>query len=269
MRCPAPRVDRQSAMHASSPVPADWWRTFYDDRFTAARLPADSAVEAVADFLVDTLGVKRGDSVFDQCCGTGRIGHALARRGAHVVGVDVNPRYIAQACAAAVAAQHQWFTADAFTFVTPLPCAAAFNWFTSFGFSADDHDNLAMLRCAQASLAPQGMFALETFHTPYVLAHLRPSFAEQFAADGRVIEIERTSEVDHERGLITQAWRYVVDGVEAPVQRSQLRLYTPRDFTTLLLAAGLEVVAWCGGVDGRALSDACGRAIVVARKVSA
>ena len=256
-------------MGSAIPVPAEWWRTFYDDAFAAARLPADAAMEAAADFLVATLGVHAGDRVFDQCCGNGRVGHALARRGVRVTGVDVNPRYIAQARAADPGAQNQWFADNAFTFVAPAPCAAAFNWFTSFGFSRRDADNVAMLRCAQASLVPGGTFALETFHAPHVLAHFRPVFAQQFIAEGRVFEIERTSCLELTLGLITQEWRYTIDGVQAPVQRSQLRLYRPAELDTLLQTAGFVVDAWWGNLDGRPLTADCGRAIVLAHKAGA
>lgn len=253
-------------MDAEISVPADWWRTFYDDNFAAARLRADGAVEAAADFLVGALSLRTGDCVFDQCCGTGRVGHALARRGMRVIGVDANPRYVAQARAIDAGTACDWFAGDAFTFVTPTRCRAAFNWFTSFGFSAHDADNLAMLRCAQESLAANGMFALETFHAPHLLENFRSAFTERFEADGRALEVERTSRIDAADGTITQVWRYRIDGAEASVQRSKLRLYAPRAVTVLLQAAGFTEVVWFGGIDGRPLTADCGRAVVVARK---
>lgn len=46
------------------------------------------------DFLVEALGLQRGDRVLDVGCGPGRHSHALARRGVEVVGVDLSERFV-------------------------------------------------------------------------------------------------------------------------------------------------------------------------------
>jgi SAM-dependent methyltransferase len=45
-------------------------------------------------FLVDELGLHRGDRVLDVGCGPGRHAHALGRRGIEVVGVDISQRFV-------------------------------------------------------------------------------------------------------------------------------------------------------------------------------
>ncbi|HEX2038331.1 MAG TPA: class I SAM-dependent methyltransferase [Acidimicrobiales bacterium] len=50
--------------------------------------------EQEVDFLVDVLALTPGDRVLDVGCGPGRHAHALARRGMHVVGVDISARFV-------------------------------------------------------------------------------------------------------------------------------------------------------------------------------
>ncbi|MDQ3758112.1 MAG: class I SAM-dependent methyltransferase, partial [Actinomycetota bacterium] len=50
--------------------------------------------EQEADFLVDVLALTPGDRVLDVGCGPGRHAHALARRGMHVVGVDISEPFV-------------------------------------------------------------------------------------------------------------------------------------------------------------------------------
>ena len=60
----------------------------YDDRW-AQKAARGESIHGEAD-LVDSL-LPRGGSVLDAGCGTGRVAIELARRGHHVVGVDLDP----------------------------------------------------------------------------------------------------------------------------------------------------------------------------------
>ncbi|WP_419909331.1 class I SAM-dependent methyltransferase [Candidatus Poriferisodalis sp.] len=60
----------------------------YDDRW-ARKAARGESIHGEAD-LVDSL-LPRGGSVLDAGCGTGRVAIELARRGHHVVGVDLDP----------------------------------------------------------------------------------------------------------------------------------------------------------------------------------
>ena len=50
--------------------------------------------ENEVDFLVDALGLERGDRVLDVGCGPGRHAHALGRRGIRVHGIDISERFV-------------------------------------------------------------------------------------------------------------------------------------------------------------------------------
>lgn len=77
-----------------------------------ANLPArhpDAPAIMSPDFMVDAMlnlaEVRAGDMLYDLGCGDGRIVIAAAQRGARGVGVDIDPRQIRLATAAAAAAR--------------------------------------------------------------------------------------------------------------------------------------------------------------------
>lgn len=53
----------------------NWWEEFFNGDFSAVLLDRynDPEIATTAIFLIDTLNLKPGDLVFDQCCGTGRV----------------------------------------------------------------------------------------------------------------------------------------------------------------------------------------------------
>src|SRR5262245_25674439 len=71
-----------------------WWNEFFDDAYADISLvprtaEAERAQEAAASFLKSKLRLDAGATVFDQCCGIGRLSLPLAARGVRVVGVDL------------------------------------------------------------------------------------------------------------------------------------------------------------------------------------
>jgi 2-polyprenyl-3-methyl-5-hydroxy-6-metoxy-1,4-benzoquinol methylase len=96
-----------------------------------------------ARFLIRTLGLEPGLSVFDQCCGTGTIAMPMAEAGVRVVGVDRCEDYVLRANQAA-AREHlpaEFHAGDAFAFAAPTPCDGGFNWNTGFGNDPNDNRN--------------------------------------------------------------------------------------------------------------------------------
>src|SRR5262249_52158537 len=151
------------------------------------------------------LELQQGDRVFDQCCGVGGLSVPLGQNGVSVVGVDLIPGYIrrAQETAQRASADCTFRCADAFEFVPEPPCAAAFNWGTSFGY-ADDARNRRMLRCAFAALQPGGYFALDFPNIPGLLRDFQRCLTRRQTTDVGVILLLRESEVDLERGRLVQ-----------------------------------------------------------------
>ncbi|PJF23793.1 MAG: hypothetical protein CUN53_21090, partial [Phototrophicales bacterium] len=100
-----------------------WWRDFFTDDYAAYGLAAtDPAVnQHIVEFIIATLKLSPGDTIFDQCCGIGRLSIPLAQRGMNVIGVDLSQSYIERARreAAICNLPCEFHCADALDFRTP------------------------------------------------------------------------------------------------------------------------------------------------------
>jgi SAM-dependent methyltransferase len=240
-----------------------WWEDLYDDALADVLLAQDDRdVAETVRFLVDTLAIRDGDRVFDQCCGIGRLAIPLAARGAEVIGVEQSARYVERARARAAATGRATFVVgDAFDYVPP-PCAAAFNWWTSFGYVDDDGANARMLQRAHDALVADGRFALDFLNVPGVLARFRPH--EITRRDGVVML--RESRLDLARGTIRKLWTFVLPDGRRVERPSTVRLYTPDRLVALFREVGFRDVRVLGGIDGQELTLESPRCIVVGTK---
>jgi SAM-dependent methyltransferase len=241
----------------STPDSTNWWAELYDDHVADVLLCDTSDVETTVTFLTRELGLARGDRVFDQCSGTGRLGIALARWGAQVIGVEQAARYVERARAAAHGLDARFDVGDAFAYVPDAPCRAAINWWTSFGYLTDDAANARMLQRAFEALAPGGRFALDFPNAPNVHAAFRP---HEITRRGDLVLV-RESRLDLARGLLHKRWTLGDRHVD-----TTLRLYAPDQLIALCAGVGFGELRAFGGVDGSPLALDSARCIVVGVK---
>ena len=251
-------------MNTTSDTP--WWETFYDDNLADMLLEQTSPAEIVraADFLVKTLNLSGGESVLDQCCGSGRLTWEMAQRGFAMRGMDLIPSYIERAKtreSSCTSAPH-FEIADAFVFKADPPCDAVFNWWTSFGYADDDTTNTLMLRRAWESLRPGGRYALDFMNVPGLYRHFLPHVVTR---NGEVTLV-RESTLDLPANVIRKQWTYFMPDGRRVLHHSAVRLYDPAALWRLFKAAGFTEVTFFGDVDGSALSLDSPRCIIVARK---
>jgi SAM-dependent methyltransferase len=155
----------------------EWWTDFYDEVIADILLCHDPvAIEKNADFILDLFRLAGRSIIFDQCSGQGDLSLAFAKRGMQTVGVDQATKYV-EAAREKVRAQNvdcHFEVGDANRFVTRLPCDAAVNWHTSFGYSAYDCDNIQMLQCAYDSLRPGGQYVLDYLFPTAIVKNFQP-----------------------------------------------------------------------------------------------
>lgn len=249
---------------------AGWWTRFFD--FTYAEfglVPAseedENRREQAADFLAQVLRFQPGQTVLDQCCGVGRMSIPVARRGVRVIGVDLAAGYADAARAAAEKEQLDcaFYAADAFEFVAPEPCEAAFNWFTSFGYHRDDRENVRMLARAFESLVPGGRFALDYVSVPRVFRvfHGHPAAHQR----GEVWVIEEPA-VDFEAGMIRTRWTFLHPDGRRETRRVEIRTYMPNELMALLRQAGFSDLELFGSTAGEPFDRLSRRLIVAGRR---
>lgn len=249
----------------------EWWSTLYDDLLVdmlLARDEDDEEVRATVDFLASRLQLQAGSRVFDQCCGIGSLALPFAGRGVVVFGVDQAARYVERADRAARERQlpATFVAGDAFEVVAPTPVDAAFNWWTSFGYTEDDERNASMLRRAFESLAPGGRFALDYLNVPGILRGFqRHVVTRKPTARGEVV-LWRDSEIDLAHGTMKKRWTYFVPGGERVEHESTVKLYLPDAVARMLERVGFVDVELFGDVRGGPLGLDSPRCIALARR---
>jgi SAM-dependent methyltransferase len=203
-------------------------------------------------FLVEELGLARGDRVLDVGCGPGRHAHALGRRGIEVVGVDVSERFLAIARDGApdgvtfVRADARRLTYDAeFDAVISL-CQGAFGLAgggPGTAVAADVADGLvagiapgagpgaragdpdvSVLDGMARALRPGGRLALSAFSAYFQVRYLEHTDSFDVAAG-----------VNHEHTTVRSP-----DGVEAAAEL-WTTCFTPRELRLMAVRSGLRV----------------------------
>ena len=243
-----------------------WWQTFYDENLADMLLEQTSAAEIsrAADFLIQALALRGGESVLDQCCGSGRLTWEMARRGYTMRGMDLIPGYIqrAQQRGPASANVPCFEVADAFVFKADPPCDAVFNWWTSFGYAEDDAINTLMLRRAWESLRPGGRYALDFMNVPGLYRHFLPHVVTRCGE----VTLIRESTLDLSASVIRKQWTYFMPDGRRVVHHSAVRLYDPAALRRMFEAAGFADVTFFGDVDASPLTLNSPRCIITAHR---
>jgi SAM-dependent methyltransferase len=253
---------------ATAPAAGHWWNALYDDLLAELLLVREDAEdeEDTVRFLVERLELAPGARTFDQCCGIGSLAIPLARRGFSVVGVDQAARYIERGRRDAAGLPCELHTGDAFDFVPDGPVHGAFNWWTSFGYTGDDRENVRMLARAFDALVPGGRFALDTLGLPGVLRGFQPQVVTRKTTEDGEIVLLRESTLDLPAGFMKKTWTYFLPNGRRVTHESRVRLYMPHSLAELMRSVGFEDVTFHGGVRGEPLDLDARRCIVVGRR---
>jgi SAM-dependent methyltransferase len=238
----------------------NFWRELYPYMFTERHLAA--APEQVEQVLAL---VQRGSgAVLDLCCGPGRHAVELARRGFRVTGVDRSPFLLGKARerAAGAGVTVEWIEEDMRRFRRPSAFDLACSMYTSFGYFAEEEDDLRVLRNVHESLGPGGSFLIDVISKERVARNWQNALCTDFE-DGAVV-VQRPKVRDDWR-RIENEWILIKDG-RARSYRFEHTIYSGRELSDRLLQAGFAEVRLCGDLQGAAYGLDAPRLIAVARK---
>jgi SAM-dependent methyltransferase len=228
---------------------ADHWFEALADHLGEAylRYSFTKGTQNEVDFLVDVLGLGRGDRVLDVGCGPGRHAHLLGRRGIEVHGVDISQRFVDLARVDAPAgatfertdARELAFDAE-FDAVISL-CQGAFGLAAGgphldriegpvspaglvLGARADADPDARVLDGMARALRPGGRLAVSAFSAYFQVRWLEDTDSFDAAAG-----------VNHERTVLRSP-----EGAEA-THDLWTTCFTPRELRLLAARSGLEV----------------------------
>ena len=163
---PAPTTDHELAA-PEAPWYATWFDTTYYHQLYAGR--DDREATEFVDALVAWLRPRSGARMLDVGSGAGRHARALAAHGFDVTGFDLSAASVRQA---------RRHTSDSLRFFRHdmrQPFGAGhfdhvFNFFTSFGYFADEAEHARVMRNLVTAVAPGGTLVID---------YLNPTFAER------------------------------------------------------------------------------------------
>ncbi len=215
--------------------------------------------------LLRAAGLPEGATLLDLACGQGRHAVPLAALGYRVTGLDLSPVLLGRARAAARASRLavRWVRGD----MRRIPFASEFdaviNIFNTFGYLATEAEDAAVLRAVRDALKPGGVFLLETVSRDAILRHFMPAAVDHLA-DGTLVLQEQAFDLQTSRLAVTMTL-IEPDGARRTYTQS-IRIYTPTELCRLHEAAGLQVEAVFGGLDGSPLTLDSLRLVVLARR---
>lgn len=239
-----------------------WWDEFFDQE--VAQLILRGLRPGELDFLVDQLGLKDGDRIFDQCCGWGRVAGPLARLGYHVEGVDSCTTLIQQGTKSWSGRRLKLVCADAHNYRSTHLFDAAVNLYSSFGYHPDETQHLQMLRQLSDSVRVGARIILDTINPDKVWGDFQPEMTQNWPTG---YQLRRQSELVCEKRLLNQIWNFTRPNGECFERRGTTRLYTSTELQTLLNSAGLRTLRVVGDLQANPVTPQSERLILVAEKL--
>lgn len=248
-------------------VRPDWYDGFFeDDWLDEIALNADAEwTDRQTNFLVEKLQLEAGQRVLDLACGHGRVALPLAERGFQVTGVDLSPRSLelARAAADAKGLDVAFVESDMREIDFDGVFDAAYNVYTSFGYFEDDAENQRVLAAVARALRPGGRFLIDTINPCGLAARYRERMWDPLESGGWFLQ---EHEFDILRGRNRAVWTFLrEDGARSELAHS-VRAYAPWELARMLEAAGLNVVEGWGDFEGTELKLESRRTILHADK---
>ena len=237
-------------MTGSSQEQLPWWRDFFEsvDSIPLSFFPCEEETAEQVEGIISLLDLRPGEIVADICCGMGRHAIPLAERGMEMFGLDFSDMMLQIADElAGDAPRLRLIRGDAMA----LPFRgeafdAMTNLFNSFGYFADERQDVTVLEETARCLKPGGRFLLETRNRAYQILYA-PYYQEVERADGSIAVIR--CQYDEKRHRLTSQWTDPEDP-DKVLHRASIRLYGLDDLYELFDGAGLEVDAVYGEYDG-------------------
>jgi SAM-dependent methyltransferase len=246
------------------------WTWFEDDGlwerlegFLFSQFRSRESTVREAEQILGLVHPPQGAAVLDLCCGPGRHALEFARRGFRVTGVDRTARYLATARAAATreGLTVEFVQEDMRHFHRPAAFDLALNLFSSFGYFADEAENLRVLRQLHGSLKPGGQVLLEMVGKEPLARTFQPRTWHR--------HVERDEYLLEER-IVREGWRWIehhwiwIRGIEQQDFTFGIRLYSGAELTDLLAEAGFAEVRLYGSLAGTPYDQTAQRLVAVA-----
>ena len=215
----------------------------------------DSDAQGAVDLISGAVGLKAGWQVLDVACGAGRHARAFVAAGARCFGLDLSAPLLRLARQVTTA---PLIRADMRQLpIRPASMHLTVNLFTSFGYFERDAEHMVALREMVGTVRPGGWFVIDFLNPAAVRSRLVPE--ETVERSGQIMRITRSVSPDG---------RYVCKSIRAGAQAGRqymerVRLFEPREISTMLEQAGVHLRHSFGDYEGSPLGPETPRTILL------
>jgi SAM-dependent methyltransferase len=240
-----------------------YWRKLYPFMFQEKDMAEVEARMAKAL----KLAKPAAKTVLDLCCGEGRYSIALAKKGLAVTGVDKTKYLLTKARGNARSARVrvEWIREDMRDFVRPDCFGLVLSMFSSFGYFADQREDVGVLQNIFASLKPGGVLLLDLRNGRPLAKLPKTPISHQLPDGSRLIErrekfgdsIRTHSDWFVKRNGRVQRFTWTVS------------VYSSSTVAKMLKQSGFRDVRLYGSLEGERYGAKSQRLIAVARKPAA
>jgi SAM-dependent methyltransferase len=230
----------------------DWYLDYFDDEYLRLYAPhlRTERNEAEVEGVIRALELEPGAEILDLACGQGRHAVPLAQRGYRVTGLDLSPVLLrhAREHAEEAGVEIEFRQGD----MREIPWTGRFdaviNLFTAFGYFEDNAENQKVLVAIYRALKPGGKVLMEMNHRDWLMRVFKAKDWETLE-DGSLVWYER--QFDPISGINTQRTMDLTPDGQMRKRGHAVHVYTATELTRMLRQAGLEPIAYYGGLDLR------------------
>lgn len=219
-----------------------------------------------------------GGPVLEVACGTGRVGLAIAARGARVEGLDLSRPMLdyARARAAEAGLDASFHLADMRDFDLEAagrePFALVLVPYNAFNHLYTVDDVTRCLAAIRRHMGPETRLVIDTFNPDPARLHATAPPPQKILEyleplSGQRVRLFEEARYDAATQVNHVTWRYEVDGVtDAWVDELPMRIFFPRELDALITLGGMALERKLGDYDGTPFGSLTPKQIVVCRR---
>lgn len=239
----------------------EFWQRFAPIMFDASRW---AEAPTVADYVIKIANLKKGSSILDAGCGTGRICIELAAKNMNVTGVDIIQSELdaAKESAADEGVELNLINKDLRIFKTSRKFDCGINLYTSFGYCDTIKEDFLIIKNICKALKKGATFIMECISRETAILYFTEG--EEFERAGFNVVTKFTVEGNWE-GLRSN-WTLINDKGEKYTHEFIQRLYSAVELKQLILKAGFSSAKVFGDFDFSPYNQKARTMIIIAKK---